>query len=164
MKDWGPLDSVELLRALTASGADFVVIGGIAAILHGSARVTKDLDICYENSRHNLEALAGALGGLEPRLAGVEEVPFVPDARSLSQTSILCLETAAGRIDLLREPSGFPGYQALRESADLYDLGSFQIHVAAIPHLIAMKLAAGRPQDLVDAQTLEEIQDLRSSS
>lgn len=163
MKDWSDLESVRLLGTLVTHGVDFVVVGGIAVVLHGSARVTKDLDIVYAPEAPNLEALGKALGELEASLVGIEEkVPFVPDARTLARTSILTLETAAGRLDLLREPSGAPDYAELRDRAEEYDVGSFRVRVATIPHLVAMKRAAGRPQDLVDAVELEEIARIRA--
>jgi len=163
VKDWSDLQSVRLLGTLVTHRVDFVVVGGIAVVLHGSARVTKDLDIVYAPEARNLEALGKALGELEARLVGIEEeVPFVPDARTLARTSVLTLETAAGRLDLLREPSGAPGYAELRERAEEYDLGPFRVRVATISHLVAMKRAAGRPQDLVDAVELEEIARIRA--
>ena len=75
------------LAHLTAYGVDFVVVGGIAATLHGSDRDTFDLDICPAQDRGNLEALAKALIEAEARLRGVEEeVPFVPDGASLARS------------------------------------------------------------------------------
>lgn len=72
------------LAHLTAYGVEFVVIGGIAATLHGSTRDTFDLDICPSNDEGNLEALGRALIDVDARLRGVDEdLPFVPDARTL---------------------------------------------------------------------------------
>ncbi|HEX6620937.1 MAG TPA: hypothetical protein VF024_14815 [Solirubrobacteraceae bacterium] len=60
---------------------DFVVIGGVAAILHGSARNTFDLDICFASDPGNREALGSTLVGLQAQLRGVAEpVAFTPDA------------------------------------------------------------------------------------
>lgn len=163
MKDWSDLQSVRLLGTLVAHRVDFVVVGGIAVVLHGSARVTKDIDIVYAPGASNVEALGKALAELEARLVGIDEdLPFVPDARTLARTSILTLETVAGRLDLLREPSGAPTYVELREQAEEYDVGPFRVRVATIPHLVAMKRAAGRPQDLVDAVELEAIARIRA--
>lgn len=84
-----------LLTHLTAHGVDFVVVGGIAAVLHGAERNTFDLDICPAAGQANLDALGKALIELSPRLRGVEEdVPFVPDGRSLQNLQILNLATA----------------------------------------------------------------------
>lgn len=77
-----------LLGRLVAAGVDFVVVGGVAMVLHGSARNTGDLDICYASDQPNLEALGLVLVGIGATLRGIEEnVPFIPDARTLRQTS-----------------------------------------------------------------------------
>ncbi len=146
----------ELLERLTKGGVDFVVIGGVAVIMQASPRFTKDLDICFSPERENLERLAAVLTEVGAKLRGVDEdLPFVPDARTLRQTQILTLTTADGGLDLLVEPDGAPSYPALRRRADEIDLEGIVVRVASIDDLIAMKRAAGRPQDLVDLESLE---------
>ena len=58
---WGNFSAEALLRALVAHGVDFVVVGGIAMVLQGSARLTQDLDICFAPTQPNLDALGAAL-------------------------------------------------------------------------------------------------------
>ena len=156
-------DPSRLLRALVDGGVDFVVIGGIAAILHGSARNTFDLDICFASDAENLDALGTVLVGLQARLRGVAEpVPFVPDAAALRRAEVCTLATAAGDLDVLRSPSGAPRYDVLRAHADRYAVGGFEVGVASVEDLIAMKTAAGRAKDLGDIEELEAILRLRS--
>lgn len=162
MTDRPPLDAGEILRRLVARGVDFVVIGGIAGVLHGSARNTFDLDICFATDDANLSALGEVLIALGARLKGVEEaVPFVPDARTLRRVELLTLVTSLGELDVLARPSGAPAYPDLRRNADRYDLGGFNVSVASIDDLIAMKQAAGRAKDLLDVEELEAIKRLR---
>jgi hypothetical protein len=145
-----------LLRELTEGGVDFVVIGGVAVILQASPRFTKDLDICYAPEQENLDRLGTVLAGLGAKLRAAEEdLPFVPDGRTLRQTQILTLTTADGGIDLLVDPDGSPGYGALRRRASEIDIDGIVVRVASIEDLIAMKRAAGRPQDVVDVESLE---------
>jgi hypothetical protein len=145
-----------LIQALVDGGVDFVIIGGVAVVLQAMPRLTKDLDICYSTAEDNLDALGDVLLGLKARLRGVPgEVPFVPDGRTLRRTQILCLTTPAGDIDLLAQPEGAPNYETLRNYADVMDLAERHVHVASINHMLAMKRAAGRPQDLVDIESLE---------
>jgi len=152
----------EILQRLVARGVDFVVIGGIAGVLHGSSRATFDLDVCFATDRANLEALGEVLVGLDARLKGVEEsVPFVPDAATLRRAEVLTLDTAAGELDVLAKPSGAPRYDVLRRRAERYDLGGFSVLVASLDDLIAMKQAAGRPKDRADVDELETIRRLR---
>jgi predicted nucleotidyltransferase len=154
------LDAVRLLRALTERGVDFVVIGGIAAVLHGSPRVTQDLDVTFAADPGNLEALGNTLTALDARLSGADEdIPFTPDASTLRRVMVLTLDTAHGRLDVLAAPTGAPPYPALRERADRYDVGGFHVLVAALDDLISMKRATGRPKDAADIAELEAIRD-----
>jgi hypothetical protein len=90
------------------------------------------------------------------KLRGVDEdVPFVPDARTLQRTMILTLRTVDGDVDLLVEPSGCPRYEVLKANADRIDVEGSPVLVASVDDLIAMKRAAGRPQDLIDLEALE---------
>jgi hypothetical protein len=141
---------------LIEGGVDFVVVGGVAVILQASPRFTKDLDICYASEQVNLDRLGAVLIELGARLRDVDEdLPFVPDGRALRHTQILTLTTADGGLDLLLEPDGSPGYPALRRRADQIELDGIVVRVASVEDLIAMKRAAGRPQDLVDLESLE---------
>jgi len=160
--DYPALDSTELLRRLTARGVDFVVIGGIAVVLHGSARITQNLDICFATDDANLSALGQVLIGLDARLRGVDDdLPFVPDARTLRSVEVVTLVTNLGALDVLARPSGAPSYERLRRRADRFELGDFTVLVAAIDDLLAMKHAAGRAKDLADVAELQAIARLR---
>jgi predicted nucleotidyltransferase len=151
-----------ILATLTRHGVDFVVVGGIAATLLGSARDTFDLDICPAFDARNLDSLGKALGELNGRLRGVDEhVPFTLDGRTLRNVELLTLDTEAGPLDILMRPHGGPRYEELRRRAERKALGSFSVLVASIEDLIAMKEAAGRPKDLVVVEELEAIKRLR---
>lgn len=159
MASWPEFRPTALLKRLVAHGVDFVVVGGIAMVAHGSARNTNDLDICYSTDPANLEALAATLIELDASLRGVrEDVPFVPDARTLSQLSILTLSSPDGDIDLLVGPAGAPAYDALRSRATRITLDGVGVLIASLDDLEAMKRAAGRPVDQID---LEEIAVIR---
>jgi predicted nucleotidyltransferase len=159
---WSEFYPVNLLRVLVAHGVDFVVIGGIAMVYQGSARLTQDLDICFDPGQENLDVLGAALVELGAKLHGVsEDVAFVPDGQSLRRLSIATLDTPEGKIDLLRDPSGAPGYAALRRRARRIDTDGMAILVASLDDLEAMKRAAGRPKDLLDLEEIEVIRRLR---
>jgi predicted nucleotidyltransferase len=161
MTQWPEFSPTPMLERLVARGVDFVVVGGIAVVLHGSARLTQDLDISYASDDTNLEQLGAVLIELGARLRGVDDdLPFVPDARTLRQTSVLCLATDLGIIDLLAQPAGAPPYDELRAQAVRLNLGDFAVLVASIEDLIAMKRTAGRNKDLADIDELEAIRRL----
>jgi predicted nucleotidyltransferase len=150
-----------LVRALVDGGVDFVIVGGVAVVLQAMPRFTKDLDICYSSSQDNLDALGSVLVGLKARLRGIPEaLPFVPDGHTLRQTQILCLTTPAGDIDLLVNPHGAPDYETLRERSSAMELSGRSVRVASIEDMLSMKRAAGRPQDLVDIESLEVAREL----
>jgi hypothetical protein len=160
---WPPLQIHELIAALSDGEVDFVVIGGIAAVLHGSPRVTHDLDIVFENSAENRERLGSILTKLGAKPWGVDvDLPFAADARMLDRIQLLTLETSAGRIDVMHPPAGAPSYEELRARARLVEIQGLEqkLPVADIDDLIAMKRAAGRSKDLGDIDELEAIKRL----
>ncbi len=149
------------MRRLDAAGVDFVVIGGIAAVAHGSQQITQDLDIVYAVDEANLMRLSRALIALDAKLRGVtEEVPFVPDARALKQVRVLMLDSDEGRLNLMVQPDGSKGYDQLRAGSLEAVVEGIAIRVAGIDDLIAMKKATGRPKDRVQVEELEAIKRL----
>ena len=159
---WPDFRLRDLLRRLVGGGVDFVVVGGVAVIVQAQPRFTKDLDICYAPDAANLEALGGVLIGLNAKLRGVDEdLPFVPDARALSRTQMLTLSTDLGGLDLLVDPPGSPGWDRLRRNAERISVDGTPVLVAALDDMLAMKLAAHRPQDLIDVEALEVARELR---
>ncbi len=165
MSAWLGFEPREILRRLTERGVDFVVIGGYAAVLHGSPRITQDLDITFATDPPNLEVLGTVLGELRARLYGVyDDVPFVADGRTLARAELLTLQTDLGKLDLLARPAGAPPYATLRRRAASFDVGGFLVRVADIEELIEMKEVVGRPKDLADIAELDAIARLRSDS
>lgn len=156
------LQLIELLHRIAGAGVDFVVVGGVAVAVQGYGRATKDLDITYATGAANLERLGAVLVELRARLRGVDDdVPFVPDAATLRRIAVLTLDTEAGPLDLLLRPDGARPYEELRGDADVIDLDGAEIRVVAIDDLLAMKRAAGRPQDLADIDALEAVKRIR---
>ncbi len=144
-----------LLRRLAQAGVDYLVVGGVAVAAQGYGRSTKDLDIVYATNTANLERLGEVLVQIGARLRGIaEDVPFVPDGRTLKRTQILTLDTPLGSIDLLVDPHGAARYEEMRERADVIDLDGITFRVVALADLLSMKRAAGRPQDIADIDAL----------
>jgi len=161
VNEWPELHLRSLLGRLAAHQVDFVVVGGIAMIAHGSGRLTQDLDICYSTSAPNLDALGKALTALGASLHGVpDRVPFVPDGRTLRRTMTLTLDSNEGKIDLLVDPAGAPRYPLLRDRAIEAELDGITVRIASLDDLEAMKRASGRPKDLIDLEEIEVIRRL----
>src|SRR5215471_14857286 len=103
------------IQALCDAEVDFVVIGGLSAVFHGSVQVTYDLDICYSRDPANLKRLTAALAPFHPRLRGLPEgLPFIWDEGTLRNATVFTLHTDIGDIDLLAEVAGLGTYQDVR--------------------------------------------------
>jgi predicted nucleotidyltransferase len=157
-------DPLAALRALRNAGVEFVLIGGVAARLHGSPSLTRDVDICHARDVANLERLADLLRELHARLRGVDdEVPFQPDARTLQAGGSFTFSTDVGDLDLLAIPAGVSGFDELARSADMVDLDGITVRVAALDDLIRMKRAAGRAKDRAEVEILSALREERGS-
>jgi hypothetical protein len=153
-------DPLGALERLGAHGVDFVLIGGLAARLHGSPSMTDDLDICHSVERENLERLADALREMEAKLRGApEDVPFRLDAKTLAAGANFTFSTTHGPLDCMALPSGVDGYGELSRTAEKMRFNDLEILVASIEDLILMKRAAGRPKDLVELEVLGALKE-----
>ena len=152
-----------LLSALKHEGVSFVIVGGIAATLHGSARLTNDLDIVYERSTENYERLAGALHPFGPYLRGAPAgLPFRFDPQTIKRGLNFTLRTNAGDIDLLGELTGVGSFQMVLEQSLEVALFGTTHRFINLEGLIKSKRAAGRPKDLEVIAELETIREERA--
>ena len=157
-----PFDPLAALRALSAADVEFVLIGGVAARLHGSPSLTRDVDICYLRDGDNVERLAAALGSLHARLRGVDDdVPFVLDAATLLAGANFTFTTDVGDVDVLALPAGVEGYAELAAHAEVVDLDDMSILVTTLDDLIRMKRAAGRAKDRAEVEILAALREER---
>ena len=148
-----------IVESLDAKGVDFVIVGAVAMVLHGSARMTRDLDLCYSREHANLDRLAKALKPFAPTLRDApSELPFTLDASTLRGGLNFTLRSSAGDIDLFGELSGVGGYAAVRGLSVVMELYDRDVAVLDLEGLERAKRAAGRLKDLTD---LAEIRDLR---
>jgi hypothetical protein len=148
------------LETLLEHRVRFVLIGGLAANLHGSPSVTEDLDICYARDRKNLESLSAALLELRARLRGApSDVPFLLDAATLEAGDHFTFDTDAGSLDILGTPAGTSGFDALNVNAVEMHFDLMSVKVASIDDLMRMKRAAGRPKDRIELEILGALQD-----
>jgi hypothetical protein len=150
-----------LLAVLSEHGVEFVIIGGFALSAHGVIRGTKDIDIVPGPDSGNLGQLAAALKALhaEVMLADdfdPDELGLAPDEHGLGMGGNWVLRTRFGRLDVMQDVAGVRSYAHLRASAVRQDVaGAGAFHFAGLDDLIAMKAAAGRPQDEIDITSLE---------
>ncbi len=138
----------KLLPALVRSGVDFILVGGVAGIVHGSARATYDVDLVYARTDANIERLVSALSSHAPYLRDApRDLPFSWDAKTIRSGLNFTLTTNLGDVDLFGEVLGGGGYQDLL--AHSFDVEAFGVRFKCVdlPTLIRIKGAAGRAKD-----------------
>jgi hypothetical protein len=155
-----PLEADAIIACLHRHDVRYVLIGGLAAILHGSPQVTFDADICPDSEPENLRRLAAALREIQARVRArdvPEGLPFACDAAFLSSVRILNLVTAFGELDLSFQPSGTGGYADLVRNSVPIEIKGHVVSVAALEDVIRSKEAAGRPKDLAALPVLRQL-------
>lgn len=149
-----------LILCLADNRVEFVIIGGVAATVHGSAYVTYDLDICYRRDAGNLARLAKALAPHHPKLRDApDDLPFFWDETTLRRGLNFTLKTDLGDIDLLGEVAGLGGFEQVLASSVSVALFGVACAVLSLEALIEAKRAAGRPKDRLILPELEALRE-----
>ena len=152
---------LDLVAGLTAAGVRFIIVGGVAAAVHGSRRVTDDLDLLFDTTPDNLDRLSELLAGWRAYPRGIEPgLPFIMDAQTLHGTEVLTLTTDRGLLDLMAAVKGVGTYAKALPATIVVDLPTGPVRVLSLPQLIAAKRAAGRPKDrehLIELEALREL-------
>jgi predicted nucleotidyltransferase len=152
----------EIFKILYDASLEFVVIGGAAMHLQGSAYVTKDVDFCYSRTPENMRRLATSLAPYHPKLRGAPaDLPFTFDARAIAQGLNFTLTTDLGDLDFLGEVTGLGSYKEVKASADTQVIDGIPVLVLSLVGLIQTKKAAGRPKDLYVLPELEGLELLK---
>ena len=158
-----PPASADILRLLVENRVEFVVVGGVAAVLQGASILTVDLGLCIPFSGENLSRLLPLLIRLDARFRAHPERPrLTADVEHFSAFRLLMLETALGPVDFLREITGIGGFREVADASHELDLGDVRCRVLGLEGLILAKRAAGRDKDLRVLAELEATLRLRS--
>jgi hypothetical protein len=138
----------DLLRLLVPARVEFLIVGGVSAVLQGSTIVTRDLDLCYRRTPENIARLVAALGSLNPRPRGFPAgLPFTFDERTVQLGYNFTLEIGEESLDLLGETSAIGGFEQVIGRAVEVEVAGFPVKVLSLVDLIATKTAANRPKD-----------------
>jgi hypothetical protein len=149
-----------LLKSLLEAQLDFVIIGGVAAVLHGSTLLTRDLDICVPLGSGSFLALQKALEGLHPRVrAGAGLIPLDLDESRAASLKNLYITTDEGQLDCLGLVAGVGDFAAVRQESLEIRISGHQCRVLSIDALIRAKKATGRPHDLRTVVQLKAIKE-----
>lgn len=155
----------ELIRTLSDARVEFIVVGGVAAFAHGSARVTQDVDVVYRRTPENLKRLVAALQPYDPYPRGAPEgLPFTWDARTIQLGVNFTLRTTLGFIDLLGEITAGGSYDDVVRHSHLVEVYGTTCLCIDLDELIRVKKAVGRPKDFDAIAELEAIRDERRPS
>ncbi len=148
-----------ILRTLVEHEVEFIVVGGVAAVLGGAPVHTFDLDIVYRRTAGNVERLLGALGELDAVFRG-DPRRLRPDRSHLESAGHKLLETKYGELDCLGSIEETTGYDELMADTESCEMSTFSFRVLSLERLIRVKERLGRPKDqamlLVLRATLDE--------
>jgi hypothetical protein len=165
------LDTERILGVLARHGVDYVLIGGLAALAHGSTIATADADVLPRQDLANLECLLDALEELEARILVSERVAMeagevlkVSELKSKGAGAIPAADawhftTSAGPIDVVASATGVGAFDVIVANAEERGVFSVRIRIAAIDDLIASKEAMRRPKDEAILRELREIRE-----
>lgn len=158
-------DFRRIYEMLSSAGIQFILIGGGAATLHGSPRLTLDVDVVYQRSIGNMQKLAECLAPTRPYLRGAPPgLPFKLDLSTFRHGLNFTLTTDLGSLDLLGEVVGGGTYEELLpHSSPVVALG-VKLQCVNLDKLIELKRAAGRPKDAEPIAELEAIRQERGDS
>ena len=155
-------DFEAVIRTFSEAGVEIIIVGGLAATIHGSARLTQDIDFVYSRSGANVRRLVSALDPYAPYLRGAPPgLPFDWNAATIDRGLNFTLTTAIGDIDLLGEITGGGDYDALVPHTVDVDVFGYRCLCLDLPGLIRAKRAAGRPKDLDALAELEALLEER---
>jgi len=152
----------KIARVLADANVRFIVIGGWAAIFHGLAHSTYDVDMVYCRDRENIRKLVESLKPLHPYLRGAPPgLPFVFDEATVRNGLNFTLTTDLGKLDLLGEVPAGRNYQELFPHSIEVEVDGVKYRCATLERLIQMKRAAGRPKDFETIGALQALLEER---
>jgi predicted nucleotidyltransferase len=155
----------QILKRLTDHQVEYVLVGGMAAVVHGSSVVTRDVDVCAPLDLANLERIVRALQGLNPRFRfRPDKMPLFDEPARLVGFRNINLITEWGVIDILGEVSGLGAYHKLVPRSQAIDLAGFKCRLLDLDALIIAKRSAGREKDLIGLRHLEVIKKHRDQN
>jgi len=150
------------VRALADVGVEFILVGGVAATVHGSARLTGDIDVVYRRSNENIHRLVTALSVHHPYLRGAPPgLPFRWDEATIQRGLNFTLTTDIGDFDVLGEIVSGGSYETLLPNTVTISLYGVECRCVTLDTLIRVKRAAGRPKDLEAVAELEALLEER---
>jgi hypothetical protein len=151
----------DLFRVLAEEDVEYILIGGLAAIVHGASLVTLDTDICFRQSLLNCERLARALGRLGAEIFPARQTPILLKPELLQTHRLIHLKTQLGRIDLIATVPGLGQFEDFADGSTTIQLDDLTIPILTLDQLIQAKSVLDQPKDREHLDQLLAIRDLR---
>jgi hypothetical protein len=143
---------------LARAKVDFILCGGLAALLHGSSLLTRDVDVVCPMDSENLERIFEALAELNPcHRMTPQRLPFTLDQARAGGLKNLYLATDWGQLDCLGEIKGLGSFQDCLPLSQSLRISGLEIRTLTLDALITSKQAMGRPRDLHAVLELEAL-------
>ena len=157
-------DAAALTARLLDAEIAFILVGGAAAISHGSPTNTRDYDIVHSRAPENVERLMTVLASLDASFRGqLDGRRIEPNASHLTGRGQILLSTTLGPLDLLCQLHDGRGFDELIQHSIGFDASGQELRVLDLPTLIEVKTAAGRPKDKLVVAELLAILDRQTS-
>ena len=140
-------DFLEILRTLSEYKVDFIVVGGVCAVLHGAPMTTFDLDVVHSRSADNLERLLSALHTLDAYYRDRPGQRLRPKLSHLASPGHQLFLTRFGPLDILGTIGNRLSYSDLITGTVQLQLDDLELRMLTLESLIDTKRAAGRDKD-----------------
>lgn len=152
----GALNILDAIETLTRHRAEFIVVGGVAAVLWGAPVSTFDLDIVYRRAGDNIERLAAALRELEAIYRDPAGRRIEPDPARLAHGGHHLLKTRCGPLDVLGTIGAGLSYEDLISQTAELEVAGVEVPVLHLRVVIETKQQTGRDKDLAVLPVLRE--------
>jgi len=156
-------DLTGIIERLMGAEVDFVLVGGLAAVTHGSSMTTQDIDICCTFSPDNLLRIQSALADVHPvHRMTPKRIPLELTEHQCASLKNLYLDTDIGQLDCLGEVLGLGNFDAVKRLSESIDIDGKECRLLTLEALIRAKQAMGRPKDIETIRQLEAIRKERN--
>jgi hypothetical protein len=151
-----PAELTTLLHRLAASGVEFLLVGGLAAVAQGAPLTTQDVDIVHHRTADNVDALMAFLATVNARYRGRPGAPLPPSRSALLGAGHSLFMTDLGPLDALGAIEGGRGYDELMPAAISIEVSGRAVSVLSLATLAELKRGATSPKDKLTLLILEE--------
>ena len=149
-------DMGDLLEGLAQAGIEFVLVGGLAAVIQGVPVTTMDMDIVHHQTEENIKKLLKFLKSADAYYRRVDDKVIEPDERDFSAKGHVLLSTCHGPLDILAVIEKGHGYEELVPNSAEIEFRGYKIRVMNLETMIELKRGSGHPKDLWRLPILEE--------